>query len=180
MLLGATAWTNAGMGVFTGADKHFNAMLSVSILVVIITCGAAMYAAGGEEHAADRAGDSAGAGAESAGADGVECELEEQLLPREGEDGMAGDRAETPSALAATRTTTPDDSSIGQGEKMLCVIQAMGWIGICSQSFFWTVSIARGVAAWHRSLAMLHHECSCFPSSPVRVPSHEHIHYTTL
>lgn len=130
-----------GAGIFSGIDRHFNTMISFGILMVTVSCSTAVYAAGSEE---EMHNDSAAA---------EQYELEQLASSRHtedddgggGSDGNGGGEGGIGNAnvgdgeLHASAGTGKESSSASPGEMVLCAIQAMGWIGICSQSFFWTV-----------------------------------------
>mmetsp|Transcript_57020 Transcript_57020/g.98210 ORF Transcript_57020/g.98210 Transcript_57020/m.98210 type:complete len:396 (+) Transcript_57020:140-1327(+) len=151
LVLGAMAWTNSGMGLYTGVNKHFNAMISLCVAVVFVSCGSAVYAAGAEDRKEARDSSSGDGG------DGADTHEVEQLIREDGRNGEGGEDEkreeggghglgsrnieadEITKSLANSEDLPPPSlQSAGQGEKLLCVVQALGWVGICSQSFFWT------------------------------------------
>jgi hypothetical protein len=130
------------MGIYEGVNKHFSAMIVLSVVVVIVSCASAVHAAGDEEHSTMVGNRSSN----NSGGSSVDAHVLNQLVAVE-----EGDEEEDQNPTCAvskhgmganaevsTNTSDPFQQSMGRGEKMLCAVQAMGWIGICSQSFFWT------------------------------------------
>ena len=143
LLLGALPFTAAGLGVFTGADAHFNAMLTVSGVFLGVCTAAAVTAV--DEEGARVAPEGRGPDLER-GAGGKADGLEGLATTAPGSSGGAGGQPGIGAGLDLGLDPNLDPpagehcglQSLGRGELALCGIQILGWVGIMAQSFFWT------------------------------------------
>lgn len=147
LLLGASSWTVTGLGgIFRGMDAHFNSMFSLSAAFMLVSTTIACLSASETSHNNNAAL--------------FETEEQQELATEEGLEQSSSDvpklsvnpdldldsdvpllgTAEEPQAMPDSRNTVCCGYriSLTRGEWFLCIIQAVGWLGICSQAFFWT------------------------------------------
>ena len=161
LLLGASQWSAGGLGgLYHGEDAHFNSMLSLSFIFLVTATATAVLSAddvgavrAGNAHARDLPPgpdpdtsesepmhrpppDDAGSDDDGGGGDGRRLPHDVPLLPP--------DPTPLRRAVADRGAMRPAGAGccgllgLTTGERVLCAIQATGWLGICAQSFFWT------------------------------------------
>lgn len=135
LVLGALPITAGGFGVFRGPDAHFNAMLSASGVFLVAACSAAVSVATSSGTGADADAAGGGCGGVAALCAPAEPRAARQRDTERAEADAANARSRLASCAAAVLPAPP---LLEPGEKALCAVQALGWMSICSQSFFWT------------------------------------------
>ena len=123
LLLGGSAWSVSGFGgLFRGEDAHFDACFTACAVVLFCTMLFVVHSVKEDNY---------NNGISDAPADASKPIMEEE--EEEEEAGYHDNRllvADTQKASQQPWFLRPD--------VLLCVVQAVGWIGITSQMFFWT------------------------------------------
>ena len=122
---GSSRWTLTGLdGLFHGPEAHFFALMTLSALFLLISITTTICCVTDQQPQSTTT-------------------TNYQSIPTQ-QSSLLPIQSASPNTTATTTTTTTNNNNSYTNKNdekrlfLVCVIQAIGWIGICSQSFFWT------------------------------------------